>query len=119
MKLFKHSIILEEIFSDAKKEMSIENLLNQIAEGWRNNRFVLVDHLRDGKNRGKIIAGRDEMKEALEMLAHKTGRILNGDPYFHDSWHDIIGYTRLVEKRLTAYPVVAEQERGSRVNFCC
>lgn len=44
----------------------------------------------------------DDMKEALEMIAHKAGRILNGDPYYADSWHDIIGYTRLVEKRLLA-----------------
>lgn len=43
----------------------------------------------------------DTMKEALEMTAHKIGRILNGDPSFHDSWHDIIGYIRLVEQTLT------------------
>lgn len=42
----------------------------------------------------------DDMKEALEMVAHKAGRILNGDPNYDDSWHDIIGYTRLVEQRL-------------------
>lgn len=41
-----------------------------------------------------------EMKEALEMTAHKLGRILSGNPEFHDSWHDIIGYLRLVEKEL-------------------
>lgn len=44
----------------------------------------------------------DDMKECLEMVAHKIGRILNGDPDYIDSWTDIIGYTRLVEKRLTA-----------------
>jgi hypothetical protein len=38
----------------------------------------------------------DNQKEALEMVAHKIGRILNGDPNYHDSWHDIIGYTKLV-----------------------
>lgn len=42
----------------------------------------------------------DDMKECLEMVAHKLGRILNGDPDYIDSWTDIIGYTRLVEKRL-------------------
>lgn len=42
----------------------------------------------------------DDMKEALEMVAHKIGRILNGDPSYHDSWHDIIGYTKLVADRL-------------------
>ncbi len=42
----------------------------------------------------------NDMKEALEMVAHKIGRILNGDPHYKDSWHDIIGYVRLVESRL-------------------
>ena len=42
----------------------------------------------------------DDQKEALEMTAHKIGRILNGDPNYLDSWHDIIGYIRLVEQRL-------------------
>jgi len=41
-----------------------------------------------------------DMKEALEMVQHKIARILNGDPTYLDNWHDIIGYTRLVEKRL-------------------
>ena len=42
----------------------------------------------------------DYMKESLEMLAHKAGRILNGDPYYDDSWHDICGYSKLVEDKL-------------------
>ena len=42
----------------------------------------------------------DDQREALEMTAHKIGRILNGDPNYADSWLDIIGYTRLVEARL-------------------
>lgn len=44
----------------------------------------------------------DDMRESLEMVAHKIGRILCGDPTYLDSWHDIIGYTRLIEKRLEA-----------------
>lgn len=44
----------------------------------------------------------DDKKEALEMVAHKIGRILNGDPEYQDSWHDIIGYTKLVEQTLSA-----------------
>lgn len=39
-------------------------------------------------------------KEALEMVAHKIGRILNGDPNYADSWHDIAGYASLVDKEL-------------------
>ena len=42
----------------------------------------------------------DDQKEALEMIAHKIGRILNGDANYRDSWHDIAGYATLVEKRL-------------------
>lgn len=41
-----------------------------------------------------------DKKEALEMVAHKIGRILNGDAEYKDSWHDIIGYIRLVEVTL-------------------
>lgn len=41
-----------------------------------------------------------DKKECLEMVAHKVGRILNGDPEYHDSWHDIIGYVKLVADTL-------------------
>lgn len=40
--------------------------------------------------------------EALEMIAHKIGRILNGDPNYADSWHDIAGYAKLVEDEINA-----------------
>lgn len=41
-----------------------------------------------------------DQKEALEMIAHKIGRILNGDPNYADSWVDIAGYAKLVADRL-------------------
>lgn len=41
-----------------------------------------------------------DMKESLGMIASKIARILNGDPDYIDSWHDIVGYARLIEKRL-------------------
>jgi hypothetical protein len=41
-----------------------------------------------------------DQKEALEMIQHKIARILNGDPDYADSWHDIAGYATLVENRL-------------------
>lgn len=40
----------------------------------------------------------DAHKEALEMIVHKIGRILNGDPNHADSWHDIAGYATLGER---------------------
>lgn len=42
----------------------------------------------------------DDKQEALDIIAHKIARILNGDPNYADSWHDIIGYARLVEQTL-------------------
>lgn len=61
----------------------------------------------------------DDQKECLEMIAHKVGRILNGDPSYIDSWTDIIGYTRLVEKRLIEEqadesPSTEETQSGGR-----
>ena len=41
-----------------------------------------------------------DMAEALDMIQHKVARILNGDPRYADSWHDIAGYAALVDKRL-------------------
>ena len=38
--------------------------------------------------------------EALDMICHKIGRIVNGNPHHIDSWDDIAGYARLVADRL-------------------
>ena len=38
-------------------------------------------------------------REALQMIASKIARILNGDPNYRDNWHDIQGYARLAEER--------------------
>ena len=43
---------------------------------------------------------RVDQRECLEMIAHKIGRILNGDPDYQDSWTDIAGYARRVEETL-------------------
>lgn len=42
----------------------------------------------------------DDQRQALEVIADKIARILNGDPNYHDSWHDIVGYAKLVADRL-------------------
>jgi hypothetical protein len=41
-----------------------------------------------------------DQQEALDMIFHKIGRIMNGDPDYADSWHDIAGYAQLVADRL-------------------
>lgn len=39
-------------------------------------------------------------REAIDMICHKLGRILCGNPNFADHWHDIAGYATLVEQLL-------------------
>lgn len=41
-----------------------------------------------------------DQAEALDMICHKLGRIVNGDPNYADSWVDIAGYAKLVADRL-------------------
>lgn len=38
--------------------------------------------------------------ESLDMIAHKVGRIVNGQPLFEDSWVDIAGYAQLVPRNV-------------------
>jgi len=46
----------------------------------------------------------DYARESLDMIANKMARILNGDFYLNDSWHDIGGYAALV--------VMTNEDRG-------
>lgn len=39
-------------------------------------------------------------REALDMILHKIGRIINGNPDYKDNWIDIIGYSQLVLNEL-------------------
>lgn len=61
----------------------------------------MCEHL---AKRGKTLA--DDQYEALEMIAHKIARIINGDPNYYDSWADIAGYAKLVADRLETGKVV-------------
>jgi len=42
----------------------------------------------------------DDQWEALEMIVHKIGRIVNGNPDVTDHWVDIAGYATLIADRL-------------------
>jgi len=53
--------------------------------------------MKSGKNADNL---RDIQREALEVIASKVARIVNGDPDYIDNWHDIIGYAKLVEIEL-------------------
>lgn len=60
---------------------------------------VAFAHWIDGVGPARDRLSRDQ-KEALEMIFHKIGRILNGNPNHADSWDDIAGYAKLVGDRL-------------------
>ena len=42
----------------------------------------------------------NSQREALDMIQHKIGRALNGDPTYDDNWKDIAGYATLVAEEL-------------------
>ncbi len=54
-----------------------------------------------------------DQKQALEVIADKIARILNGDPNYVDNWHDIIGYAKLVENRLAELSKVVAYQCGN------
>lgn len=56
---------------------------------------TMAEHAED---MGKTFA--DDQWEALEMIATKVSRIVNGNADDIDQWHDIAGYATLVADRL-------------------
>ena len=48
--------------------------------------------------RGTMLA--PDQADALNMIAVKISRIINGDPNYDDNWLDIAGYATLVAERL-------------------
>lgn len=56
---------------------------------------IITMHL---QARAKVLV--PDQQEALDMICHKIGRIINGDANYADSWIDIAGYAKLVSDRL-------------------
>ncbi len=83
--------------------MSVDKTLEQ--RGLRYGAFInhskisqgLQDVMREAPNWDTLDV---DMKQALTTIVDKIARILNGDPRYTDNYHDIAGYSLLVEKRL-------------------
>jgi hypothetical protein len=60
---------------------------------------ALKDTIHHQAKKNKRFLSSDQ-KEALDMICHKIGRIVCGDPDYVDSWRDIAGYSQLVADRL-------------------
>ena len=65
------------------------------------------DHARITQSLKNVMRGQQGLKrltdmqvEALEMIFHKVGRILAGDPNVHDHWDDIAGYAKITSERI-------------------
>ena len=99
---------MDDIMKNTKDttQESIDDVLDE--RGSRYGRFI--DHakitqelkralFRHMDNISKVECDADQL-EALEMICHKIGRIVNGDPDYVDSWVDIAGYAKLVADRL-------------------
>lgn len=91
------------VFKNKGNYMNIDDTLNERGERYGDFRGHaeitqgIKNVMRAGENWNLLD---DDQIEALDMIAHKIGRVVNGDPNYVDSWTDIIGYARLVEKRL-------------------
>ena len=91
---------------ESKESSEIDKLLEE--RGKRYGRFlgpsVISQNLKDEIHSGRSweIMTADQ-REALDMIAHKIGRIVNGDPDYIDSWMDIIGYAQLIVNELNTY----------------
>lgn len=104
--LMDHRADIDYAIAEEKRKAQTPDIRHTLLE--RGNRYGpfsghalitqnLKDSMRDSNNWSTLD---DSKKEALEMIAHKIGRILNGDPGYDDSWRDIAGYAQLVVDQL-------------------
>jgi hypothetical protein len=76
-------------------EFRNHSLISQQLKGCLENHYNNVEHMPISYERLDPF-----IKEGLEMICHKLGRIVNGNPNYVDSWTDIAGYAQLVAKQL-------------------
>lgn len=64
-----------------------------------NNHARITQNLKDVMHKELAWQGLNLMhREALDMIVHKIGRIMAGDPTYADHWDDIAGYAKLPVK---------------------
>ena len=100
----------EAVLAYGEDNTKEENMTKDITEtlGQREGRYgeyvnvaataqQLKETLRSGASWGIM---EPYMQESLDLIANKLARIVNGDPFYDDSWHDVGGYAKLVEIEL-------------------
>lgn len=96
----------KELASTLQERGSTYGDFAEIAELSRKFRGVCSDYL-EGK--GKTLP--TVHAEALVMIFHKISRALAGDPNYTDNWHDIAGYSSLVERHINKENENAKAEK--------
>lgn len=84
---------IEQILNDRGKRYGIFKTHARITQRLKD---VIWDELEE-KGNHELTASH---LEAIDMIFHKIGRIINGDPNYIDSWVDIAGYAQLVVDEL-------------------
>lgn len=65
---------------------------------FRDNAAIIQSFKRIAHNSPGWCRMSDTQREGVEMIMHKLGRILAGDPNHHDHWLDIGGYARITQE---------------------
>lgn len=89
----------------AERLRSIDETLEERGQryGWFVGQAELSQELKRvvyGALNTRHVQMESDQLEAMEMICSKMARIINGDPDYSDSWHDIAGYAKLVADRL-------------------
>jgi DNA-binding CsgD family transcriptional regulator len=90
------------VVEGAKSTQEIDAILNERATTYGSFKDV-AEFAQEMKNTIRMCNNSefdDDQIEALDMIASKIARIVNGDPHHVDSWVDIAGYATLVADRL-------------------
>ena len=98
-----------DIVAEQKEVTKVDAILDARAENY--GKFIdgaeimqMLKRMVHGyiENRGTQLAF--DQRESIDMIIHKLGRIINGNPDHVDSWRDIAGYATLVADRLEGNP---------------
>lgn len=87
---------------------SIEETLEQRGSRYGEfpNHALVSQSLKQMLQQGAILSGKQSSDiplfvwEAMDMICHKLGRVVNGDPLYDDNFRDIAGYAQLVVDEL-------------------
>jgi predicted ArsR family transcriptional regulator len=97
--------VFEQAIEDHLQRTSVDKVLDDRAKDY--GKFIegaeimqMLKRMVHGyiEKRGTPLAF--DQREAIDMMIHKLGRVINGNPDKVDHWTDIAGYATLVAERL-------------------